>query len=200
MFYDPLKNDHGLPHDPWKALVSPRPIGWISSIDEAGRVNLAPYSFFNAVSSRPNIVAFSSTGWKDSAANIAATGEFVCSLATWDLREAMHRTSEEVEPHVNEMELAGLKPARSRMVRPPRVAESPAALECRHLNTMEIRDLDGRKTDHWLVLGQVVGIFIDDSVICDGKVDSERMKPIARLGYMDYAVVERVFALGRIPS
>jgi flavin reductase (DIM6/NTAB) family NADH-FMN oxidoreductase RutF len=200
MFYETARNDHGLPHDPFKAIVGPRPIGWISTVDREGRVNLAPYSFFNAVCSRPPMVVFSSEGRKDSVANIIATGEFVCSLATLDLAQAMNVTSAPLPHGENEMAHAGLAAAPSRLVRPPRVAASPVALECRAVKVEEISDLSGTPLDRWLVLGQVVGIHIDERFIVNGKLDTAAMKPIARLGYMDYAVVDRTFTLQRPPG
>ena len=121
MFYDAVANQHGLALDPFKALVAPRPIGWISTLGKNGVVNLAPYSFFNAVSEDPHFVMFASGGRKDSQRNAEETGEFVCSLATYDLREAMSRTSAAVGPEIDEMRLAGLTPAPSRLVAPPRV-------------------------------------------------------------------------------
>jgi flavin reductase (DIM6/NTAB) family NADH-FMN oxidoreductase RutF len=126
MFYDAVKNDHGLRNDPFKAIVAPRPIGWVTTMSGKGDVNLAPYSFFNGISSRPALVMFSSEGLKDSVSFIAETGEFVCNLATWDLREAMNATSAPLPRGVNEMERAGLAPAPSRLVKPPRVKASPA--------------------------------------------------------------------------
>lgn len=197
MFYDAIENRHGLRHDPFKALVAPRPIGWISSLDAQGRPNLAPYSFFNAVGDNPHIVMFSSAGRKDSLANIEATGEFVCNLATWDLRDEMNQTSAAVQHGVNEFTLAGLTPAACRMVAPPRVAESPAALECKYLRTLQLEDVNGRLANNLIVFGQVVGIHIDDRVVVDGMVDVTLYKPIARLGYMDYSVVDEVFSLSR---
>src|SRR6478672_11479399 len=131
-FYEP-KAGHRLPHDPFKAIVAPRPIGWLSTVDAEGRMNLAPYSFFNAFCDDPPIVGFSSTGRKDSQRNIEATGEFVANLATMRHAQAMNMTSAPVPHEVNEMELAGLTPAPSRLVKPPRVADAPAALECRLL-------------------------------------------------------------------
>src|SRR6478735_11632674 len=125
MYYDPRRNDHGLSHNPITALVAPRPIGWISTVSRSGVVNLAPYSFFNLVSGTPPFVMFSSKPRKDSQRNAEETGEFVCSLATYDLREAMSKTSAAVGPEVDEMRLAGLTPAPSRLVAPPRVKESP---------------------------------------------------------------------------
>jgi flavin reductase (DIM6/NTAB) family NADH-FMN oxidoreductase RutF len=138
MFYDAVANTHGLALDPFKALVAPRPIGWISTLGKNGVVNLAPHSFFNAVSEDPHFVMFASGGRKDSQRNAEETGEFVCSLATYDLREAMTKTSAAVGPDVDEMRLAGLTPAPSRLVKPPRVAESPVAFECRYSRTIEL--------------------------------------------------------------
>lgn len=196
MFYETSENKHGLAHDPFKALVAPRPIGWISSLDAEGIVNLAPYSFFNAVSDRPPFVMFSSSGRKDSVCNIEATGEFVCSLATFELREQMNSTSAMVAPEVDEMELAGLTPAPCKLVKPPRVAESPVAFECKYYKTIPMPGLNGAD-GNLVVLGEVVGIHIDDDAIVDGRVDTAKMRPIARLGYMDYSVVDTVFSLDR---
>jgi len=196
MFYDAVANKHGLERDPFTALVSPRPIGWISTLDGNGVVNLAPYSFFNAVSTNPHFVMFSSGGRKDSQRNAEETGEFVCSLATYELREAMNRTSKHVEPHVDEMALAGLSPAPSTLVAPPRVAESPVAFECKYWRTVELPGVDGEPGNHAIVLGQVVGIHIDDEALVAGKVDITKLRPIARLGYRDYAVIDEVFELG----
>jgi flavin reductase (DIM6/NTAB) family NADH-FMN oxidoreductase RutF len=197
MFYEVAKNDHGLPYDPIKAIVAPRPIGWITSMSAKGEVNLAPYSFFNAFSTRPPIVGFSSEGMKDSVALVEETGEFVCNLATYDLRDAMNQTSINAARGVDEMKLAGLAPAPSKLVKPPRVAAAPCALECRWLKTVHLTDLDGRETDRHLVLGVVVAVHIEDAFIKDGMVDTAAMKPLARCGYNDYAVVDSVFAMKR---
>lgn len=197
MFYDAVRNDHGMRYDPFKALVAPRPIGWISTISPEGIVNLAPYSFFNALSSRPNIVMFSSNDYKDSARNVDATGEFVCNLATFDLKDRMNETSAPVPPDVSEFEISGLTATPSRMVRPPRIKESPVALECRHLQTLDLKTFDGKSAKTWAVFGQVVGVHIDDSLIIDGKVDITRARPLSRLGYMDYAVTDEVFQMRR---
>lgn len=196
MFYDAVANTHGLERDPFMALVSPRPIGWISTLDANGVVNLAPYSFFNAVSTNPHFLMFSSGGRKDSQRNAEETGEFVCSLATYDLREAMNRTSKHVDPHIDEMVLAGLSPAPSTMVAPPRVSESPVAFECKYWRTIDLPGPDGGPGSHAIVLGQVVGIHIDDAALVGGKVDVTKLRPIARLGYRDYAVIDKVFELG----
>ena len=197
MFYDAVANTHGLEWDPFKALVTPRPIGWISTIGKNGVVNLAPYSFFNAVSTDPHFVMFSSGGRKDSQRNAEETGEFVCSLATYGLRNAMNRTSQHVGPEVDEMALAGLTAAPSKLVAPPRVAESPVAFECRYWRTVDLPGADGGPGTHAIVLGQVVGVHIDDNVLTAGRVDVTKLKPIARLGYGDYAVIDEVFELTR---
>jgi len=198
MFYEPDKRDRSVfRHDPFKAIVAPRPIGWITSVDADGRINLAPYSFFNGVNSRPPLVMFASEGRKDSVTNIEATGEFVCNLATWDLREAMNATSAPLPHGVNEMERAGLTAGPSRLVRAPRVAEAPCALECRLLRILTLDDLAGRPTDCHVVFGQVVGVHIDDHFIKDGLLDTAAMQPIARCGYDEYAAVESVFSMAR---
>ena len=196
MFYEP-RNGHGLPHDPFKAIVAPRPIGWISSISAKGEVNLAPYSYFNGVMSRPPVVMFSSEGRKDSLAFIRETGEFVCNLATWDLREAMNVTSAPVARGVNEMQKAGLEAAPSRIVRPPRVKASPCTLECKLLQIVSPDDTEGKPLDCHIVLGQVVGVHIDESFLKDGLLDTAAMRTIARCGYHNYAVVESQFAMIR---
>lgn len=200
MFYDTLKNKHGLRHDPWKSVVVPRPIGWVSTVSKDGINNIAPYSFFNAVGSNPHYVMFSSGGRKDSVRNAEETGEFVCSLATWDLRHEMNATSAELPHGVDEFPLANLTTASSELVRPPRVKESPVSLECRYWKTLELPNVDGvTPSGHLVVLGMAVGIYIDDAFIKDGRVDTAAMRPIARLGYMDYAVVtpETVFTIHR---
>lgn len=189
-----------LPHDPFKAIVAPRPIGWISSVDARGRVNLAPYSFFNAVSSRPQLVMFASEGMKDTASFVAETGEFVCSLATWDLRFAMNATSAPLPRGTSEFGVAGLTPAPSRLVKPPRVAESPVAMECRAVEVKTLVDLAGRPTGAIMVIGQVVGWHIDDAFVAGGRFDLAKAKPIARCGYKDYAVVEDLFEIERPPG
>ena len=198
MFYEPDKRDKRLlPHDPFKAIVAPRPIGWITSMSAKGEINLAPYSYFNGVSSRPPMVMFSSEGFKDSVANITETKEFVCSLATWDLREQMNITSAMLPRGVNEMEVAGLKAAPSKLVKPPRVAASPCAMECKVVQIVPLNDLAGRPLDRHVVIGQVVGIYIDERFIKNGLLDSAAMKPIARGGYHDYSVLDESFTMVR---
>jgi len=200
MFYDTRKNDHGLPHNPFKAIIAPRPIGWITSMSAKGEINLAPYSFFNAITDRPPIVMFSSEGPKDSVAFVEATKEFVCSLATFDLRDQMNGTSAPLPRGMNEMQATGLAPAPSRLVRPPRVAASPCALECRWIKTVTFDDVDGRKLDRYVVFGHVIGIHIDDRFIRNGRLDTAAMRPIARCGYDEYATVESVFRMTRPPG
>ena len=194
MFYDAVKNDHGLPVDPFKAIVVPRPIGWVSTLSPQGRANLAPYSYFNAFSQAPHYVAFGSGPRKDSMTNIEATGEFTFSLATFDLREQMNATAAHVT--ADEFELAGLTKAASRIVRPPRVAESPAALECRLHRIVPLPDDDG-KAENFLIIGRVLGIYIDDRFIREGRVDTAAMRPIARLGYSEYATVAEAWRMRR---
>jgi flavin reductase (DIM6/NTAB) family NADH-FMN oxidoreductase RutF len=197
MFYVPAEGDHGLPHDPFKAIVAPRPIGWISTLDAQGRPNLAPYSFFNAISANPHIVMFSSTGRKHSVSNIEATGEFVCNLATWDFREAMNETSATLAEGDNEFDFAGLSPLPSRLVAPPRVEGAAAAMECRLIKTDPIAGLDGKPSGSTVVYGEVVGIHIDERFIRDGLFDMTAARTIARCGYMDYAVVDELFRMKR---
>lgn len=200
MFYATKDNKHGLKHDPFKALVVPRPIGWISTVDRNGVANIAPYSFFNAVGEKPHYVMFSSSGVKDSLRNVEATGEFVCSLSTWDLRFNMNMTSAAVPPGVDEFPIGELTAVASRLVKPPRVKESPAAFECRHWKTVELPPAEpGGEPKNWVVFGEVVGVYIDDRFVRDGMVATGEMRPIGRLGYMDYAVVtpETIFSIDR---
>ena len=200
MFYETRTNAHGLRHDPLKAVIVPRPIGWVSSISADGHVNLAPYSFFNAISDRPTYVVFGSSGPKDSVRNIQETGEFVCSLATYGLREQQNITSAAVPPDVDEFEIAGLAAVASQLVRPPRVKAAPVALECRLWKTFDLPPaVPGGPPGYTMVVGHVVGVFIDDAFIKDGIVDTAAMQPIARLGYMDYGVIgpDNVFSLDR---
>ena len=199
MFYDAIQNNHVLPHDPFKALIAPRPIGWISSVSKAGVVNLAPYSFFNGMATNPHYVCFGSAGVKDSMANIEETGEFVCNLATWELRDAMNASSEGVAADVDEMKLAGLTPAASEMIAPPRVAESPAAFECVHFKTVALDGIDAPH-EYAIIIGKVVGVHINEDYITkDGLFDTAKAMPIARGGYHEYAVVtpETIFSMTR---
>lgn len=198
MFYEAHARDRSLlPHDPLKAIVAPRPVGWVSTMNLAGDVNLAPYSFFNAFSSAPMILGFSSEGAKDSATYARETGEFVWNLASFDLRHAMNASAAPLPRGTSEFAHAGLAAAPSRLVRPPRVAASPAALECKVTGIIELHDIDGGSVNCFLVLGQVVGVHIDDRFIVNGRVDTAAMQPLARCGYADYAVVDKVISLVR---
>ncbi|MDR3496809.1 MAG: flavin reductase family protein [Ancalomicrobiaceae bacterium] len=198
MFYQPDARDRtALPHDPFKAIVAPRPIGWISTVSAAGKVNLAPYSFFNAVSANPPMVLFSSEGAKHSAGNAEATGEFVCSLATYALKDQMNASSAPLPEGESEFAFTGLTPAASRFVKPPRVADSPAALECKVIQVVRPVRLDGATADNVIVIGQVVGIHIDDAYIVDGRFDLIKAGTITRAGYMDYVRADAIFAMAR---
>jgi len=199
MFYEPRMRNHGLRHDPFKALVTPRPIGWISSVNSRGEVNLAPYSFFNAVSADPPTVMFSSEGRKDTITFIEETGEFVCNLATWELRAQVNATSGPYPRGTSEMDATHLEPEVSVLVKAPRVKASPWALECRWLQTVRMRDLDGVAGNAYVVFGQVVGVHIADRFIRNGLVDTAAMRPIARAGYHDYFVAtpETKFSMTR---
>ncbi len=168
MFYEPAKRNHGHAHDPLLAIVAPRPIGWISSLSADGKVNLAPYSYFNIFSVRPAIVGFSSTGRKDTLANVEQTREFVCNLAVQPLLEQINLTSARLPRGRSEMDYAGLESTASRLVRPPRVAAAPCALECVWVETVHLKDRRGRATENFLVLEEVIGVHVtDDFVIKD---------------------------------
>ena len=200
MYYDCTTNEHGLKHDPFKAIIAPRPIGWISTVSEEGVLNLAPYSFFNAVAANPNYVMFSTVNRKDSLKNIESNGEFTCSISTWDTREGMNISSAPVDYLADEFALANLATSPSQFVKPPRVARAPASLECKHWKTIEMPDVHpGDDKGHFLIIGQVIGIFIDDNFIKDGIVNTADMRPLARMGYMDYGVItpETAFELRR---
>ncbi len=201
MFYETERNDHGLPYNPYKSIVVPRPIGWISSLDQNGRVNLAPYSQFNNLGYDPPYVMFSASHksaageLKDSVANIIATGEFVCNMATYDLREAVARSSEIVDPEIDELSAVGLTAEASRLVAPPRVAESPVHLECRFHTSLILPGFNTANTTH-VVVGQVLGVHIRDNAFTpDGKIDIARIQPLARMGYQDYTSVSSVFEI-----
>lgn len=197
MFYEPRRKDHGLPHDPFKALVGPRPIGWISTVSQDGVPNLSPYSFFNAFSDRPPILGFSSWGWKDSATNARDTGEFVVNVVMKSDLARMNQSSAPYAGDVNEFEAAGIGMVPSRLVRPPRVEGVGAALECKLTQIIPMSGHDGREAAYHLVLGEAVGIYIDDRFLKEGRVDESALQLLARLGYMNYAAVENVFSLDR---
>jgi flavin reductase (DIM6/NTAB) family NADH-FMN oxidoreductase RutF len=196
MFYD-ARTKAPLKHDPVKALVAPRPIGWISTLGRDGVANLAPYSFFNLVASGPSIVAFSSAGRKDSQANAEQTGEFVCNIASFDQREAVNSSAATLPPEIDEFALTGLGTLPSQLIKPPRVKGAPAHLECVYLQTVPLFSKDGVRNGFDLVLGEVVGVHIDDQFVKEGMVDTAAMRLIARLGYLDYSVTDEVFTLKR---
>jgi flavin reductase (DIM6/NTAB) family NADH-FMN oxidoreductase RutF len=180
-YYEP-KNGHGLRHDPFNAIIAPRPIGWISSRDGKGHTNLAPYSFFNAFCYTPPIIGFSSTGLKDSIANIQETGEFVWNLATMDLAKQMNATAAHVPHDVSEFEIAGLTPVPGKLVNVPRVGESPVAFECKLTQIIQLQGADGKKAPAWLTLGEVVAVHIDKAFIKDGVYQTALPHPIVRAG------------------
>ena len=180
-YYEP-RLGHGLPHDPFNAIVGPRPIGWISSRDAQGRLNLAPYSFFNAFNYTPPIVGFASIGAKDTLANVQATREFAWNLVTRPLAERMNASCASVPPEVNEFELAGLTPAPSRLIAAPRVAESPVSFECRVTQIIQLQGADGVQVETWLTLGEVVAVHIDKSLLPGGVYDTAAAEPILRAG------------------
>lgn len=189
-FYEP-KNGHGLEHNPFNAIIAPRPIGWISSQDAQGNFNLAPYSFFNAFNYTPPIIGFSSQGYKDSIRNIEATGEFCWNLVTQPLVEAMNKTSAAVEPAVDEFDFANLAHAPSRLVAVPRVKHSPVSMECRLSQVVQLKGADGKHCDSWLVMGEVVGVHIDSSTIVEGVYDTLLAQPVMRGGGAgDYFTIE----------
>lgn len=179
--YEP-RLGHGLPHDPFNAIVGPRPIGWIASQDEAGHLNLAPYSFFNAFNYTPPIVGFASIGRKDTLRNVEATGEFVWNLATRELAEAMNTSCAAVPPEVDEFELAGLATAPSRVVKVPRVAASPVSFECKVSQIIRLQSAAGEAVDTWLTLGEVVAVHIDEALLVNGVYDTAAAHPILRGG------------------
>ena len=198
-FYEP-RLGHGLPHDPFNAIVGPRPIGWISSMNAQGGVNLAPYSFFNAFNYTPPIVGFASIGQKDTLQNVQATREFAWNLVTRPLAEAMNASCASVPPEVNEFELAGLTPAPSRLIRAPRVAESPVSFECRVTQIVQLEGADGTRTETWLTLGEVVAVHIDSALLENGIYDTAAARPVLRGGGAgDYFAIgpEQLFRMKR---
>ncbi len=188
--------------DPFKQLIVPRPIGWISSMSANGSVNLAPFSFFNAIADHPPMVGFGPGGggvdrpYKDSRANIEETGEFVCNLVTWSTRRQMNATSATLPADVDEFREAGLTPVPSQLVKPPRVAESPVHFECRYFATVDLPSSD-RHGPNAFIIGRVIGVHIDDRLIKDGRIDIVAARPIARLGYSLYSIVDNMFPMRR---
>jgi flavin reductase (DIM6/NTAB) family NADH-FMN oxidoreductase RutF len=198
-FYEPSQG-HGLRHDPFNAIVGPRPIGWISSLARNGIANLAPYSFFNGFNYFPPIIGFSTIGWKDTVANIEATGEFCWSLATKALAREMNLTCAPAPPEIDEFDVAGLTRAPSRLISAPRVLESPVNFECRLTQLIQLRKADGAEVNTWLVLGEVVAVHIDKTYIRNGVYDTASARPILRAGRLgDYAEItpEAMFEMPR---
>lgn len=196
MFYEPKKG-HGLPHDPFKAIVAPRPIGWISTLGPNGELNLAPYSFFNALSTHPFLVWFSSEGVKDSFTFARDSGEFVVNLVGMALAEKMNASSVDAPRGTSEFGYAGLEAAPSMLVKAPRVAGVPAALECKVTEIFEPRDLAGADSGARVVTGEVVGVHIDDAMLTDGLFDVVKAGNVARLGYFDFSTVTETFPMRR---
>ena len=197
MFYETAANRHGLSHDPFKAIVSPRPIGWIGSLAKDGSYNLAPYSFFNAISDTPKLVMFSSSGHKDSVANIEETGVFTANFVSRDLADKMNMTSISAPRGESEFEIAGLTPVVGTLVAAPFVAEAYAALECKVTEMFQPKTLTGDFSESYMVIGQVVGIHIREEAIRDGRFDMAKVRPIGRMGYMDYCDSGDVFEMLR---
>ena len=198
MFFEPHKRDKSiLKHDPFKALIAPRPVGWISTRDPDGRINLAPYSFFNAFSGEPPVVGFCSEGEKDSLAFARDSGEFVWNMATYDLRFQVSESSAPLARGESEFDHTGLTMAPSVLVKAPRVAESPAQLECKVTQIIRLVDMNGAEIPRFLCMGQVIGLHIDDSFIAEGIVQVPKMKPISRCGYQDYTALTEVFSIKR---
>lgn len=201
MFYKISGNQHGLPHDPFNACIIPRPIGWITTQDKNGNLNLAPYSYFNAVSDSPPMIMFASTsehiegGPKDSLKNIEETQEFVINIATYALKDVVNITSANLPRNQSEIEYAKLETIPSRLVKPPRIKASPIHLECTYHQSVQLPIGDGQINR--LIIGHVIGIHINDEILTDGLIDIKKLKPIARLGYMDYAVVSETFSMRR---
>lgn len=198
MFYD-AKN---LPKGIFKACVIPRPIAWVSSISEDAILNLAPFSYFNAVADSPPMVMFSTTnahiegGGKDSLLNIEATKEFVINIATYNMREAMNSTSEDLLRHENEFAVVGVEYEPSEIVKVPRVKDSPIHLECIYYTSVQL-PIEKSEMINRMVIGRVVGIHVREEILTEGRIDISKLQPIARLGYNDYAKINEVFTIIR---
>lgn len=197
MFYNTAENKHGLAHDPFKAIVAPRPIGWIGSKDADGSLNLAPYSFFNAIADSPKLVMFASGGKKDSVQNCEETGEFSVNMVGYSQVEAMNQSSAPYDHGVDEFEKSGLISRKCELIDAPLVVGAFAVLECKVTDIAKPRTLDGEHESAYLVTGQVVGIHIQDDVIVNGRLDASKTQAVSRLGYMDYSVVKDVFEVLR---
>lgn len=197
MFYKTDENKHGLAHDPFKAIVSPRPIAWVGTKGKGGVRNLAPYSFFTAISDVPKLIMFSSSGYKDSVRNIEETGVFTLSLAGAELIDAMNTSSAPAPYDTDEFELTGLTPTEGQLVDAPYVGEAYAALECKAVEIKPLKGLNDAQSPNFMVIGQVVGIHIRDEAIREGRLDMALVRPLGRLGYMDYSDSGDVFELMR---
>jgi len=200
MFYEPSKGDHGLKYNPFKSIAVPRPIGWITTLDQDGKVNLAPYSQFQNLGADPPYVMFSAQGTNDSPRNAQDTGEFVCNMATYDLREAVNITSARYDPGIEEHLKAQLDLIPSKLVKAPRVAASPVHMECRYHCSLV---LPGRRAgaSNVVIVGEVIGIHVKDEFIGpDGKIDIARIRPLSRVGYHDYTTIDKVFTMSPPPS
>ncbi len=197
MFYETSENQHNLAHDPFKAIVSPRPIGWISTVSKDGVANLAPYSFFNAVGDNPKMVIFGSAGIKDNAQNIADTGEFTCNFVSDNLKELMNLSSVDCPPEIDEFDYTGIEKAAGKLVKCPRVANAYAALECKLVQMLNPDDIDGNPSNNHLFIGQVVGIYIAEQAVKDGRFDVTLTRPVARLGYFDFTTVDEIYEMKR---
>ncbi len=196
MFYRP-SDGHGLPHDPFKAIVAPRPIGWISTRSKSGAVNLAPFSFFNALSVEPYLVWFSADAEKDSVVFARETGEFAVNLVGEKFARQMNATSVDAPRGASKFAYAGIEAAPCRLIGVPHVAGAPAVLECRLTEILEPKGLDGRWAGVYVVTGEVVGIHIDDAMLSDGLFDQKKAGNLARLGYMDYLAIDETFQMRR---
>jgi len=194
MFYEPDKNNHGLRFNPFKSICVPRPIAWVSSLSIDGVPNLAPFSQFTNLSFDPPMVVISARAGTDTARNVNATSEFVVNMATYELKDAVNATSAVVPSDIDEAVLAGLEMVPSVLVKPKRVAASPVQMECKLYSSIVI---PGRLEDHGhnLIIGRVVGIHIKDEVLKDGRIDITRIRPLARMGYLDYTSVQEVFTM-----
>lgn len=196
MFYEPHAG-HGLPHNPLKAIVAPRPVGWIGTRSKTGAINLAPYSFFNLICDEPPMLMFSSTGYKDSVRFIEETGQFTTNLASGDLAVAMNATSIDAPAGISEFEYAGLTPADCQLIDAPRVREAFSSLECLATDIRRLKDRHGRDTDNYMVIGEIIGIHISEHILTDGFVDMKKAQPVSRLGYKDFATTTEVFQMVR---
>ncbi|WP_439271216.1 flavin reductase family protein [Pseudochrobactrum sp. HB0163] len=196
MFYE-SKNGHNLPHNPLKAIVTPRPIGWIGTCSGEGALNLAPYSFFNVICDVPPLVMFCSTGYKDSVAFAEETREFTANMVGDHLRVQMNATAVDAPRGVSEFDYAGLTPAPSNLIKAPRVREAYASLECVAVDIRELAGINGKPADTYMVIGEIIGVHIDEHILVDGRIDITRSKPVSRLGYMDFATTDQVYEMFR---